>query len=330
MAWRKRWFRALRDQRNTVSGYTIAAGALSIALIIRWLVEPWITIPFVTIFPAIIVAGLVGGRIAGGLVAAIGGIISWYLWLEPKHSLALVWPEGWFNAGGYVVTSIALLLLARFLNEALDELERERDRANHLFAELQHRTANVMQNVSALLRQSIAKVRYDPRAVDVLKVAQSRFDAMASIHRRLYEPQSRGASNASILQGLAEDLISGLGASASVQVFADDKELEHRQLFTLCVLVAELIINSCKHAFREPVEGAIAIRLTERNGSCQLEYSDNGPGLPDDFSFDGPSLGGRVMMGLVLQLGGTLEPITGVPGARFVLRFPYLAPGTGN
>jgi two-component sensor histidine kinase len=315
------WFNRLRALRNSPVGYGIAAGALFLALGLRGLLDPWVSIPFVTLFPAIIVAALFGGRFAGIAAVAAGGLISWYFWLEPRRSMTLSWPSGWANAGAFVLTSAVLLLLARILNDALDALARERDRANHLFAELQHRTANVMQNVSALLRQSQLQVRHHAEARAVLQVAQSRFDAMASIHRRLYEPEARDATHQQVIQGLSDDLLGGLGATAKSQVFAEDKPLDHRKLFTLCVLLAELIINSHKHAFSGQ-EGRIAIRLTEQRGVWKLEYTDNGPGLPQGYSLDAKSLGTRVLAGLAAQLGGTLKPLVGLPGARFELQFP--------
>lgn len=321
MSHRQTLFGKLRRLRGSREGYAIAGASLVFALALRWAVDPWITIPFVTMFPAIVIAGLFGGRVAGIAVAALGGVVTYYLWVEPRNSFAMIWPSGFFNSAGYVLTSAILLVLVRFLNEALDDLERERDRANHLFAELQHRTANVMQSVAVLLRQGLARVKHDPTASDVLKVAQSRFDAMASIHRRLYSPQSRNVSLDDLISGLCHDLLVALGVTAEVDVYAENKELEHRKLFSLCVLVAELVINSTKHAFRDK-PGKIAIRLTENRGLFKLAYADNGPGLPEGFSLNGPSLGGRVLTGLALQLGGELQAFPGLPGARFEISFP--------
>ena len=317
------WLSAVRRLRNTPPGYLAAAGALLLAVGLRWAVDPYVTVPFITLFPAIIAAALIGGRTAGIAVAVIGGVCSWLLWLEPRYSLVKGnGASSYFNAVAYVITSAILLVLVRYLNKALDELEQERDRANHLFSELQHRTANVMQNVSALLRTGMARVKHDPIATDILKTAQSRFDAMANIHRRLYEPQSAGMSNQVLLQDLCTEYLQALGSTAEVQVIADEKPLDHRKMFSLCVLLTELIMNSSKHAFPLIPGGVIYIWLTEREGIFKLDYADNGPGLPKGFSFEGPSLGGRIMEGLAAQLGGKLIPLTGGPGARFELQFP--------
>jgi len=50
----------------------------------------------------------------------------------------------------------------RGLNETLRALESERDLSAELFRELQHRTANNLQSISAMLRQNRAAIERDP------------------------------------------------------------------------------------------------------------------------------------------------------------------------
>jgi K+-sensing histidine kinase KdpD len=172
------------------SGYTIALIVFALALGVRELLDPYIKIPFVTLFPAMVVCSLVGGRLAGILVAGGGGIIAWYLWLPPRGTFALEWPIGHLTILLYVLTSTILLLLTRGLNETLRELEKERDLSAELFRELQHRTANNLQNVSALLRQNRDAIRRDPiKAAEVIDSAERRFEIMSRINRRLYSPE---------------------------------------------------------------------------------------------------------------------------------------------
>src|SRR3981081_1536625 len=126
---------------------------LALALGVRELLDPYIKIPYITLFPAMVVCSLVGGRLAGIFAASGGGVIVWYLWLPPRGTFSLQWPTSHLTILLYVITSTILLLLTRGLNETLRDLEKERDLSAELFRELQHRTANNLQNVSALLRQ---------------------------------------------------------------------------------------------------------------------------------------------------------------------------------
>jgi K+-sensing histidine kinase KdpD len=176
----------LRRYQDKLSGYMIALIVLILALGVRELLDPYIKIPYVTLFPAMIVCSLVGGRLAGILAAAVGGIVAWYLWLPPRGSFS-EWPTAHLTILLYVLTSTILLLLTRGLNETLKELEKERDLSAELFRELQHRTANNLQNVSALLRQNREAIRRDPSmAVAVIYSAERRFKIMSRINRRLY------------------------------------------------------------------------------------------------------------------------------------------------
>jgi hypothetical protein len=158
----------LRRYQDKPSGYLIALIVVALALGVRELLDPHIKIPYVTLFPAMVVCSVVGGRLAGILAAVVGGLIAWYLWLPPRGTFSLEWPDSQLTIILYVVTSTILLLLTRGLNETLKELEKERDLSAELFRELQHRTANNLQNVSALLQQNREAIRRDPgKALEV-------------------------------------------------------------------------------------------------------------------------------------------------------------------
>src|SRR5712672_4534588 len=124
-----------------------------------------------------VVCSLVGGRLAGNLAAVVGGIIAWYLWLPTPGTFSLEWPTAQLSILLYVLTSTILLLLTRGLNETLRELEKERDLSAELFRELQHRTANNLQSISAMLRQNRSAIERDPAvALGVVDTAHRRFE----------------------------------------------------------------------------------------------------------------------------------------------------------
>jgi two-component sensor histidine kinase len=131
-----------------------------------------------------------------------------YCWLPPRHSFDLEWPAGNLIVALYALTSTILLLLTRGLNETLRALEKERDLSADLFRELQHRTANSLQNVSALLRQNRKEIESESRkAADVIDVAASRFDIMSQINRRLYNPEMREVVMTAYLEQLCHDIL---------------------------------------------------------------------------------------------------------------------------
>jgi two-component sensor histidine kinase len=144
----------------------------------------------------------------------LGGLIAWYLWLPPRGSFALEWPTGHLSSVLYILTSTIVLLLMRGLNETLTALEKERDLSAELFRELQHRTANNLQSISAMLRQNRSAIERDPSvALEVIDTARRRFEIMSRINRKLYSPEMREADAGALLRDLCDDIIDATGSS---------------------------------------------------------------------------------------------------------------------
>lgn len=75
--------------------------------------------------------------------------------------------------------------LRREKSAAEEAVREERDRAEMLLREVNHRVGNSLALVAALVRMQSAAVS-DPAAVEALKETQARITAIAGIHRRLY------------------------------------------------------------------------------------------------------------------------------------------------
>jgi two-component sensor histidine kinase len=300
----------LRRYQDKPFGYAIALIVLALALGVRELLDPYIKIPYVTLFPAMVVCSLVGGRLAGILAAILGGIIAWYLWLPPRGTFSLEWPTSHLTIVLYMVTSTILLLLTRGLNETLKELEMERDLSAELFRELQHRTANNLQNVSALLRQNREAIRRDPsRALDVLDSAERRFDIMSRINRRLYNPEMQDVEATPLLEALCQDILASMGnKNVLVVVSPSSIRLRREKAMLLSLIVAELMMNAIKHAFDHGRPGSVVIRLEAKGSDYHLIFTDDGKGLPEGSNITTVSgLGSRIVRGLVEQMAGTIR-----------------------
>jgi len=307
----------LRRYQDKPSGYAIALIVLALALGVRELLDPYIKIPYITLFPAMVVCSLVGGRLAGILAASVGGIIAWYLWLPPRGTFSLEWPTSHLTILLYVVTSTILLLLTRGLNETLRELEKERDLSAELFRELQHRTANNLQNVSALLRQNREAIRRDPsQALDVLDSAERRFEIMSRINRRLYNPEMEDVEATPLLEALCQDILASMGNNnVFVVVSPSSIRLRREKTMLLSLIVAELMMNVIKHAFDHGRPGSVVIRLEAKGSEYHLIFTDDGKGLPEGSSITTVSgLGNRIVRGLVEQMAGTVRSQSGPAG----------------
>jgi PAS domain S-box-containing protein len=94
-----------------------------------------------------------------------------------------------------------------------------------------------------------------------------------------------------------------------------------------CLLIAEFLTNSLRHAFPKGMPGEIHIRLTQDiAGGYALTVADSGIGLPKDFSLrEPPTQGMQLIKDLVSQLRGTIALRRG-RGTKFIVRFEKAAP----
>jgi two-component system, sensor histidine kinase PdtaS len=284
------------------------------------------TVPFITFFPAILISALVGGLWVGAIVATLSAIAAWLWFLPPSATVALQWPGGYLTWVLFLLTCFILLYVIHLLNQTVDQLSRARDRSAALFQELQHRVANNLQFVSAMLRMKRRVLEIDPSAGERLfESAQTRLDTMARIHRRLYSPESLDLPIGEFFRGLCTDILATRGVhNVKCAVEADHVSFDLQRLVALGLLLNEFVTNSAKHAFTESEAGTISIALKkDAQERLILTVKDNGRGLPPGLDLaNGKSLGLRIMNGLAAQLGGELTWMEQPKGTAVQLTMP--------
>jgi two-component sensor histidine kinase len=280
--------------------------------------------PTFVLFPTIIFAALAGGLRVGILVAILSGVTTWYWFILPAGSFDLRWPEGVVVMGLIVVNSAILLYVTDLLNRTIDDLALENERTSVMFQELQHRVANNMEFISSLLRLQGRNIGSDPQAGErALAAAQLRLDAMAHIHRQLYDPRMVDLPLGQYLQKLCARVLDASGAKNVVCVVeVPPVQLDLRRMVTLSLLITEVMTNSIKHAFDASKKGTISIRLNREAEQYVLIVQDDGRGLPAEFDpASSASLGVRIMQNLAQQLRGELT-FQGGKGAAARIVFP--------
>src|SRR5439155_22658925 len=86
----------------------------------------------------------------------------------------------------YAGTAALLVYVIHRLNQAIDDLAEERERTTVLFQELQHRVANNMAFLAAVLNLQRRAIQEAPEvATHALDDTVNRLNTMARIHRRL-------------------------------------------------------------------------------------------------------------------------------------------------
>jgi len=303
----------------------VAAGAILIAALLARVTAggAFNTVPFITVFPAIVLATLFGGSRAGAAVATLGGVASWYYQRAPGESFALD-REAVLILTVYAATATLLVYVIHRLNQAIDDLAGERERTTVLFQELQHRVANNMAFLAAVLNLQRRTIEQAPEnATHALEETVNRLNTMARIHRRLYDPALVDVPVSEFFKDLCTDILNASGAKNIVCIVeVPPITLDLKRLVTLALLVSEIVTNSVKHAFAQDQQGTISIKMECRDRQCVLQVSDDGRGMPA--ADKGEGLGSRIIQSLATQLGGNIA-ITSAGGTQARVEFPLAA-----
>ena len=319
-------FRRLPNDRPWL-GLAAGAAFFAIAGIFRWqLGGPSDGFGPITFLPAILLAGLFGGIRIGLGVAAVCFLVAWTLFFPPYGTFTLE-PHDTITMAIFILTAALELYVIRTLNLAINDLSLARERSNTLFRELQHRVANNLQFVAALLQVRKKAFEPDSAGAHALEAARSRLELMARVHRRLQDPDAVNLPVGHHLEEICRDLIRASNAlNVRLTVEASPIQLDLESLMSVSLIVAELVTNSLKHAFHGRTDGNIIIDLSAKGQLCALTVGDNGRGLPSTFGqAKCGGLGQSILQSLASQLKGQLS-FEHDHGTRARLIFPCNTP----
>jgi two-component sensor histidine kinase len=260
-----------------------------------------------TFLPAILLAGLYGGIRIGLVVAAICFLVAWVMFFPPYATFTLATSHR-ITMAIFLLTAALELYVIRTLNLAINDLSEARERSNTLFRELQHRVANNLQFVAALLRLRRKTMSAGSEAAHALEAAETRLGMMSRVHRRLHDPRSVDQPVEHYLEELCADLIAASDTpDIRLTVTGEPVILKLEALMSLSLIVAELVTNSLKHAFKGRTDGSIWIDLRAERGIYSVTVADDGPGLPESFGKTSTgSLGQGILQSLAKQLHGRI------------------------
>jgi two-component sensor histidine kinase len=234
------------------------------------------------------------------------------------------------NAFDQVIGQVALRRQKEAAEAALraanEKLEAVVQRQATLLREVNHRVANSLQMVAALVRMQAGAVE-DPAAREALADTQARITAIMQVHRRLYTSDDvQFVEMDEYLRGLVDDLEQSTSASrraCTIRLQADSVRLATDKAVSLGVVVAELVTNALKYAYAPGQAGEVRIILAESAPSqLSLVVEDDGSGMPDQPSTKGTGLGQRVMAAMATSLDSRMEFDPSHRGVRAVITFP--------
>lgn len=222
------------------------------------------------------------------------------------------------------VRAINLTLEERVKTRTAD-LATARERAEVLLTEVNHRVANSLQLVGALVRMQMRAVT-DTAAQDALRETQSRINAISLIHKSLYT--SGDVTNVALNDYLGamlsnlETVMKQDGHTAILKCYLEPVSLHTDASISLGVAVQELVTNAFKYAYPQDEPGEVRVQLKRLgDGKAELTVEDDGVGIAQTAGPAGTGLGSKIIQTMASALKTRVEYINRRPGtaARMVL-----------
>lgn len=201
------------------------------------------------------------------------------------------------------------------------ELERALAEKTTLLHEVDHRVKNNLQLISSLLLLQTRRTA-EPSVRTALKSAQARVNAVAIVHRRLFQGQDPHLFDLSaFLRDMVGDALGGCGRSDIRATLAlEPVHLPASQAAALALLVGELLENVVRHAFPDGRPGRLNVTVSQDRGEVRIEIADDGVGVKT--SGIRPGFGQTIVALLCEQLRATCETSDAHPGVKTVIRLP--------
>ena len=224
---------------------------------------------------------------------------------------------------GIVLTSIALailLILGLWLNKSIqkskilnaDLLKKNEMIRNHilekdtLIHEIHHRVKNNLTMLQSLFYLQ-AKSSKDEAVKQITNESQSRLLSMALVHQHLYDNNAEGSLDLvkffkELVHDIADTFIRDEEKTIRIQVTGEETSVGVKLAVPLGLMLNELITNSIKYAFINVEEGEIHVSISQNSQGLSIQYTDNGPGLTEDFNFQKAGFGFRILQLLSKQI----------------------------
>lgn len=202
------------------------------------------------------------------------------------------------------------------------EMHEARDRAETLLAEVNHRVANSLTLVASLIGLQTRELQ-SVSAKEALHEARARVQAIALVHRRLYDADDvREVALDEYLAGLLDQFKTTVNAERISLLY----ELEPLKLKTdasinLGVVVSEWVMNALKYAYPDGGGEVRVVLARDGNGIGVLRVEDDGVGRDSQAKPRGTGVGTRIVNAMAAAMGATIEYVSRAPGTSARLSF---------
>lgn len=259
---------------------------------------------------------------------------AYYLFLNPLRNFykaAAAYREGDFSYHPASADQPAELRdLAQKFSDMAQGIQAREDRLQALIhqrdllvQEIHHRVKNNLQIVSSLLSLQAKRIKV-PASRREFEVARERVDALALLHRHLYEQRDAASIDVKLfIERLVHQLMEAYvpAEDRRIQGTIDiaDIRVPPAIVVPLGLIITEAISNALKHAFAAGRPGRLDVTLRVQGDRATLVVRDDGSAKPVDNGEGG--LGTTLMRGFAAQLEGEISIV--VDGGTVVtVNFP--------
>ena len=215
-----------------------------------------------------------------------------------------------------------VLQRTRALQVSNENLETSNQQKENLLREIHHRVMNNLQITSSLMNLQKRQLQ-DEKAIMALSSSQDRINAIALIHKKIYQHDGADAVE---LKEYLENLVKShklISPNARYKIDCPKVFLDLDTAVPLAIITFEIVTNALKHAFsKESAENLLHIIVTPmKEDVIDIVISDNGVGLPKLKESTNSGLGHEIIKKLCRQLNAEYEYSSSVYGTVFRLRF---------
>lgn len=202
------------------------------------------------------------------------------------------------------------------------DLEAALEAKTLLLHEVDHRVKNNLTMIGSLLRLQSRSLP-DPRFRRTLETMLERVDALAAVHRRLYQNGDITRFDVgAFADSLAQDVLGASGrADIVLESDCDTVLITADQAAPIGLILNELITNAVKHAFADGRGGTLRLAVRAVDGDALLDLRDDGPGFDAANVVEG-SVGRSLIARLSRQIGAATEWKEATSGTHVTIRFP--------
>ena len=205
---------------------------------------------------------------------------------------------------------------------------RRKDRAliskDATIREIHHRVKNNLQTVSALLRLQARRIE-DPKASAAIEEAVRRVVSIALVHETL------SATSQDLVQ-FDEVITKIIQGASELNIRPNEIQIKKVGEFglissmvatPLALVLTELIHNALEHGLSDSGD-LVELRINRQAASMTITVTDNGAGIPNDFSLElNTNLGLQIVQTLTKnELAGKIEFIKQNIGTQVAISFP--------